>query len=103
MRTSKSGIIPVCDKGKIRGVIAAGDIVCNVVADTRNPKREQAKALMNNSYPMVSPGEEIIRAAILMVKHRVQALPVTQNGKVIGVLTWSDILRLTPGVVATLY
>jgi len=93
MRNSRTGAIPVCDKGKFRGVITERDIVIGIVANACNPKREHAGSLVNIRHPIISPGEEIMQAAKVMVNHGVRVLPVAQSGKLLGLFTLDDLTR----------
>ena len=93
MRNSRTGVIPVCDKGKFRGVITERDIVIGIVANACNPKREHARSLINIHHPIISPGEEIMQAAKVMVNHGVRALPVAQSGRLLGLFTLDDLAR----------
>lgn len=101
MSNSGTGIIPVCDNGKLRGVITERDIITHIVACAHNPKREHVRALMRNDRPIVSPGEEIMQAAKIMVNNDVRVLPVAQNGKLLGLFTLDDLARESLALAAT--
>ena len=87
MTKHKLAMIPVCENGKLRGVISEGDIISNIGASSQNPKRREARSLMHNDLPKVSPGVDTFSAAKLMARHQVHYLPVVQNGKFKGILT----------------
>ncbi len=87
MKEHKLEVILVCEKGKLRGVITEGDIVSGIVASAQNPRRQEAKSLMQYNGPKISPGDDALSAARLMARHRVHYLPVVQNGKMKGLLT----------------
>ncbi len=87
MTEHKLEVILVCDNGKLKGVITEGDIVAGIVASAQNPKRQEARSLMRNSLPKVSPGSDTFSAAKIMARHKVHYLPVVQNGKLKGMLT----------------
>ena len=80
-------VIPVCENGKLKGVITERDIVSGIVASAQNPKRQEARSLMHNSLPKISPGSDTFSAAKIMASHKIYYLPVVQNGKFKGVLT----------------
>ena len=88
-------LIPVCEDGKLRGVITERGIITYIVATGDNPYREQAKVLMDSCHPMVSPGDDIYRAAKIMANNGTQALPVTQNKRLLGILTVDDVAMVS--------
>ncbi|MBM3131487.1 MAG: CBS domain-containing protein [Chloroflexi bacterium] len=97
MRESGLGMMPVCENGKLRGMISERSIISNVVAFARNPKREHARTLMYNGGPRIQPGCDIVEAAKLMAIHHVHCLPVVQNGgQLAGLLTLNDIIKENP-------
>ncbi|MFO8100982.1 MAG: CBS domain-containing protein [Dehalococcoidia bacterium] len=87
MTEHKLAMIPVCENGKLRGVISEGDIISSIGTSSQNPKRREARSLMHNSLPKVSPGADTFSAAKLMARHQVHYLPVVQNGRFKGILT----------------
>lgn len=100
MSRSGMGVICICHNGKFRGVITERDLVAGTVASARNPKREHASSLVNNHYPMISPGAELLEAAKVMVDSAAQVLPVVQNGRLLGLLTLDRLIRESPAVAA---
>ena len=94
MRDFGVSTMPVCEKGKFRGIITDSSIVSKVVASAHNPKREHAKSFMTNGMPKVSVGCDIVEAAKIMASHRVHYLPVVHNGgKFVGLLTLDDLVK----------
>lgn len=49
--------------------------------------------IMTTDIVSVGPDDELETAIQLMVKHRIHRLPVMEAGKVVGILTRTDILR----------
>ena len=91
MKVSGTGVIPVCDNGKFRGVITERDIVIGIVATGTDPVTEPARSIINNHQPIISPGDDIMQAAKVMVNNGVRVLPVAQNGKLLGLFTLDDL------------
>ncbi len=48
--------------------------------------------IMRTNIPQVSPDDSIGTAARLLVKYQVPGVPVVENGKIIGIVTESDII-----------
>ncbi len=53
----------------------------------------QVAEIMSTDVITVAPEETVAEAAWTMRKHRVGALPVLEHGRVVGIITETDILR----------
>jgi CBS domain-containing protein len=53
-----------------------------------------AGAVMSSPAVVVGPDDDIERAATLMMEKRIHALPVVGGGKLVGIVTRSDLVRL---------
>ena len=103
MKVSGRGVIPVCDNGKFRGIITERDIVIGIVATATDPVTEPARSVMNNHLPLISPGDDVMQAAKVMVDNGVRVLPVAQNGKLLGLFTLDDLARESLGLAAMVF
>jgi len=88
------GSLPVCDMdGTLRGIVTDRDIVLRCVAAEEDPAQTTVKDIMSRSCAVVSPEEDVRQATRLMTARQVRRLPVTEAGKVIGVLSLGDLAR----------
>lgn len=109
MKQEDVGLIPVCnDKGEVMGVVTDRDLVLRALAgevgdqamkssenkgsDTQSLK---AKDVMSTNIVCASPDMSTHHAALLLAKYQVRRLPVTQNDKLVGMLSMADIARKT--------
>ena len=53
----------------------------------------QVKAVMSPKPYTISPSTSIHDAAEILVEHEFSALPVVENGKIVGMLTSTDLIR----------
>lgn len=94
------GVIPVCDNSNFRGVITERDIV-RIIATARTPLMasapltEPASSVMNKSYPVISPDDEVGVAVAAMLDNSAWVLPVVQHGKLLGLFTLDNLTRET--------
>ncbi len=86
--------LPIVEKEKLLGVVSTIDIVSTF---SRNPKTEilewKVSRVMNRPFT-VSSETTLSDAAEVMRKNSVGGLMVLKNGKVIGVLTERDLLKV---------
>lgn len=54
----------------------------------------QIKDIMTENVVFCSPGDPVKHAARLMKEHKVSGIPVVEQGKVVGMITENDILKL---------
>jgi len=102
-RDCDTGILPVCDKGKLRGLITERDIIINIVATAGDPLLEKASSVMNKRQPTVSPDDDMVQAAKVMADNGIQVMPVAQNGKLLGLLTLDDLAQESLAVAAWVF
>lgn len=86
------GALPVCSSdGRLRGVITDRDIVLRCVAAQEDPAKTLVRNLMTSRVISVSPTDDANTATALMAREQVRRLPVTEQGKVVGILCLSDV------------
>jgi len=95
MADYETDTIPVCENGNFRGVIKERDITAYIVVTGDNPSRECALTLIDRTHPMVSPGDDLFQAAKIMAANGVNVLPVTQNKRLVGILSVDDIAKVS--------
>ncbi len=56
-------------------------------------KLRPVKDIMSRDVQVISPEDSLEEASTMMVRHRVNRLPVIENGKLVGIVARSDIIR----------
>ncbi|MCL4331789.1 MAG: CBS domain-containing protein [Candidatus Thermoplasmatota archaeon] len=80
--------------GKPIGMVTEWDFVNKIVSKDLNPKEVLLKDIMNTPLMSVDPKTPTDQVTVLMSKNGVRRLPVVENGKLIGVITSRDVLRI---------
>ena len=95
--------LPVLQGENLVGIVTLGDIREAKPSDATtlsiyelNYLLDQltAKDFMTPNPITIAPDDTIAQAARLMVEHKVGGLPVVKNGRLIGIITETDLCRL---------
>ena len=98
--------LPVIEDGRLVGIISKGDLREAHMAElsTRHPFEPVAEEnwltvseAMNSPVVTVTPHTPAVWAAQLMLEHKIGALPVLDAGRLVGILTDTDLIRLLMG------
>ena len=90
------GEIPVCDGAKLVGVVTDRDIACRAFTGATNPLDIPAKDIMTPHPYAVVEETDLDIAVEVMARHQIRRLPVTRHGKVVGIVSESDLLGILP-------
>jgi CBS domain-containing protein len=91
----KVGALMVIDKEKLLGIISERDYTRKVMLKDRSSKSTKVSEIMNCKVIQVDPEANIEKCLDIMGKNRIRHLPVVENGKVLGVISSTDLLVLT--------
>lgn len=89
--------LTVVEKGKLAGMLTQGDLV-PMIAAGKDPSKIKVKDIMGKKLVKIDPSADVSEAAKLMVQKKVKRLPVLKKGKLVGVITQTDIVRISPSV-----
>ncbi|MCS4538011.1 MAG: CBS domain-containing protein [Thaumarchaeota archaeon] len=90
------GSLIVVQKGTPIGIITDTDLVEKVVAKNAKPNTITASKILSSPLKTIDFMEDLPEAARLIRKQRVKRLGVVRNGNLIGIISLSDILAVTP-------
>jgi len=96
--------LPVIEKGKVVGVLSDRDlkkimgarkkIVTDKVDGTQfTVHARKVRTIMDRGVTTIVPDEQAADAAAIMAKRKIGCLPVVKKGKLVGMITSTDILR----------
>lgn len=83
-------------KNKIYGIITDTDIVKRVVAKGLDPKKVKVKEVVSTPLITLDENEDVRKASYIMTKRGIKRIVVTRNGRIVGIVTATDIARYVP-------
>jgi CBS domain-containing protein len=100
LKKTNVGSIIITQKGKAKGIITERDIVYKVVAEGKDAKKTKLKSVMSRPLKVIKASDRIESAAMALRNNRVKRLPVVdKSGRLVGIITEGDLLRVYPGMV----
>ncbi len=102
MSENKVGSIIITENGDNEGIVTERDICYKVVGVGKEPSTVLAKDIMTINLVTISSEKTITDAAKKMVKKGIRRLAVTEGGKIVGIITASDILAISPNTIEVL-
>lgn len=112
-----SGVPVVDDDGRLLGIVSEGDILhkeanprlpnfINILGaiiyyngveryneDFKKLMARQASEIMTDKVVVISEDVEIDEVAGLMIKHGIKRIPVVEGGKIVGIISRTDIIK----------
>jgi CBS domain-containing protein len=99
MIKKKVGSLIVQREGMLEGILTEKDIIWVVVKkDQKELGRIKAKDIMKKKVVTIKPGADVFEALKRVKEFKVRRLPVVEEGKVIGMITIKDILKIDPSL-----
>lgn len=86
------GALPVCDSsGKLCGMVTDRDLVIRCMASGKLPANTKVREIMTGQVTSVKPDMDTGVAAHLMGRQQIRRLPVTENGRLCGMVSLGDL------------
>ncbi len=95
MVKNKIGSLIVKTKDKLNGIITERDILW-ALAKKENLRGVKVKEIMTKNLITIAPNKDIYEAILKMKRNNKRRLPVVEKGKVIGMITVRDIIKIYP-------
>lgn len=105
MKEKRISSLIVQDGDELLGIITERDFVKRVCADDRKPSEVKISELMSKIQTFAEPNTPVEVAVQRMINNRIRRLPVISAGKVVGIITVTDLAKelrrimLTQGIV----
>lgn len=86
------GAIPICENGRLEGILTDRDIAVRVVAGGMDPRETRIGDVMTRDPECVTANESIDRALEVMESRQVRRIPVIDGGgRLVGIIAQADI------------
>jgi len=103
MNRNEIGCLVVVDEEeKPVGIITERDLLTRVLANRKDPVKSKVKDIMSKPLVTGTPHMEIETAVRLMFKKKIKKLPVVEDGRLVGLVTLTDLVRFQPQIIRIL-
>ncbi|MDD9954515.1 MAG: CBS domain-containing protein [Candidatus Woesearchaeota archaeon] len=93
MQKINVGSIIIEEKGEIRGIFTEYDVVMQFYDQQGKLHIKDVSEFMRKSVKVTEKGMDIFVANRLLLEKKMHRLPITQEGKLIGIVTQTDVIR----------
>lgn len=106
MKMKRLRHLPVVEEGRLVGMLTQRDLFHAALSIALNfgekaqkefLKTVVVKEVMTEEVLTIDPGADVKEAARLLIEHKIGCLPVVENGKLVGLVTETDLLRVIAG------
>ncbi len=98
MVSRDAGSVIITENDLAMGLVTERDLVRGIITEDRRPSEVETSELLSTPLITIEPEESIAEASEIMLKANIKRLPVLKDRTVIGVISNSDILMVTPGL-----
>ena len=92
------GSLLILQREKILGFVTERDIIRKIVARDLDAKTTKIAKIMTKEIISIEPNRDIYDAILLMNAEEVRRLPVISKGKIVGLITIKDIVKINPAM-----
>lgn len=93
MRSRRVGALVIVNDGDLTGIVTEHDLL-RAMADGRDPAATHVSEYMTQEPFTIEGDLRADHAAAVMARHRIRHLPVTEKGRLVGLVSAGDLLAL---------
>lgn len=95
MNKKKIGSLIIVSNGETAGILTERDLLERVLEKCKDPKETHVFEVMTGHVITGDADMEIHEASTLMFENKIKKLPIVDDGKLVGIVTLTDIARAT--------
>jgi len=99
MNQHEIGCLVVMENGSPTGIVTERDLLKRVLAESKNPKKIRVQEIMSRPLIAGKPDMEIGEVFELMFERKIKKLPIVEDGKLLGLVTFTDLLTFQPHLI----
>lgn len=99
MRKTRRDSVVVVKRGKPIGILTDSDLIKKIIAKNKKPSSVKVKAVMSKPLVASAPNDTILDATRKMKRNNIKRITVLNEGKLVGILSLSDIARSSPEMI----
>ena len=98
MESQNIGSIVVMERDRPVGIITERDIVVRIASPSVDPRNMKVQDIMTSPLVTIKSDASVEEAVALMGKRKIKKIVVMEEGKIAGMLTYTDIARSSPNM-----
>jgi len=102
MNKHEIGCLIVTKSGKPIGIVTERDLLKRVLAESRDPEKARICEIMSAPLVFGDPNMDMEDTVKFMLNMKIKKLPIVKRGKLLGLVTLTDIVRFQPQIVSIL-
>lgn len=93
MAEKNIGVLVVIDKEKVVGIVSERDLARNIILKELSAKKVPVKKIMTRDIYCITPDKSVEECMSVMTTAHIRHMPVFANKRLIGVITFGDIVN----------
>lgn len=102
MNENEIGCIVVTRRRRAVGIVTERDMLKRVIAKSKSPQKTKIREIMTKPLIFAQPDMDIEEATRLMFEKKIKKLPIIDHGRLVGLVTLTDVARFQPQVMKIL-
>lgn len=92
MKDLNVGALPVCENGRLLGIVTDRDLVVRALATGRNPEKTLVREMMTNNVAFCYEDQDVLEAASLMEQRKLRRIAaLNRQHKPVGIVSLGDL------------